>query len=142
MYDKKDLFEQKKELVSKYAVSVNIPQYLPKDNCPKLYDCFSDKKYKELLYDINTSNVTEEEKEFLRLAATRHLIFIYSQIADYYAHASKEMQQLMEKSALVIIDFEDAIANGYVKLSQRINEIAIQSDNYKQKLQKYNRVED
>ena len=41
-------------------------------------------------------------------------------IADYYAHSSKEMQMLMEKSALVIIDFEKAIQLGYVKLSEEI----------------------
>jgi hypothetical protein len=33
------------------------------------------------------------------------------------------MQELMEKSALVIIDFNDAIANGYVKMSKNIEKI-------------------
>jgi len=32
------------------------------------------------------------------------------------------MQNLMEKSALVIIDFDDAIKNGYVKLSAALDE--------------------
>ena len=43
-------------------------------------------------------------------------------IADYYANSSKEMQELMEKSALVIIDFESAIQLGYVKLNDTITE--------------------
>ena len=75
------------------------------------------------MYKINQSNDNDEEKKFLQFAATRHIIFTYSKIADYYAHASKEMQELMEQSALVIIDFEDAIANGYVKLSKNIKDI-------------------
>jgi hypothetical protein len=50
----------------------------------------------------------------------RHIVFDYQKIADYYAHASKEIQELMEKSALVIIDFNKAIQNGYVKLSHEI----------------------
>ena len=50
-------------------------------------------------------------------------MFNYSLIADYYAHASKEMQELMEQSALVILDIDDAIANGYVKLSSDIEKI-------------------
>ena len=40
--------------------------------------------------------------------------------ADYYAHASKEMQELMEDSALVIIDFGKAIEKGYIRLSDEI----------------------
>jgi hypothetical protein len=33
------------------------------------------------------------------------------------------MQQLMEDSALVIIDFKKAIENGYVRLTERIQKI-------------------
>jgi hypothetical protein len=54
----------------------------------------------------------------------RHLVFDYRNIAEYYAKASIPAQRLMEKSALVIIDYEDAIANGYVKVSKRLREIA------------------
>ena len=35
----------------------------------------------------------------------------------------KETQVLMEKSALVIIDFNSAIENGYIILSQEIQEL-------------------
>ena len=64
--------------------------------------------------------MSEEEKEFLIKAATRHIVFNYAKVADYYAHATPEMQRLMEQSALVIIDFDDAIANGYVTLSEKM----------------------
>ena len=57
---------------------------------------------------------------FLKEAAHRHSIFNYTKIADYYAHASKEMQTLMEKSALVIIDFDKAIEYGFVHLQEEI----------------------
>lgn len=53
-------------------------------------------------------------------SARRHNVFNYEKIADYYAHSSKEMQNLMEKSGLVIIDFEKAIQYGYVKLCDEI----------------------
>ena len=46
------------------------------------------------------------------------------------------MQELMEKSALVIIDFEDAIANGYVKLSntvEKVRQLSGASKNYSNK---------
>ena len=50
-------------------------------------------------------------------------MFNYRKIAEYYANADKEMQKLMENSALVIIDYENAVANGYVKLSERLKEM-------------------
>ena len=128
---------EEKEIKSKYSMNVDVPQYLPKNECPLLHECFNNKKYLELLNEINNSNVTDEEKEFLKLAATRHIIFTYSKIADYYAHASKEMQELMEHSALVILDFDDALSQGYIELTDRIHDIAKQSKVYKNRLEKY-----
>lgn len=107
----------------KYNYKMNVPQYTPKDSPPKLQDCVDNSKYKELKSKILASNVSELEKKFLISAARRHTVFNYSKIADYYASASPEMQELMEDSALVIIDFDDAIAKGYVKLNKRMAEI-------------------
>ncbi len=56
----------------------------------------------------------------MRLAAYRHAVFNYEMAADYYAHATPEMQRLMERSALVIIDFDAAIENGFVRLCEDI----------------------
>lgn len=116
--------EEEKSLVDdKYTKKLNIPQYTPSAMKPLIQDLYNDSRTKELVAEINNSNVSQEEKDFLIKAAQRHTIFNYSKIADYYAHSSKEMQQLMEKSALVIIDINDAIANGYVKLSKNIRKI-------------------
>lgn len=112
-----------KPVDKKYTGKIKIPQYEPRRFAPLLHELCDRGKYIELLRDINTSNVSEPEKEFLRYAASRHIAFNYSRIADYYAHATPEMQRLMEKSALVIIDFDDAIANGYVRLSENIKRI-------------------
>ena len=106
-----------------YNFKTNIPQYIPKENPPALKECFNTDKYKELKEKIINSNITELEKKFLLWAAHRHVVFNYSKIADYYASAPKEMQELMEDSALVIIDFDDAIAKGYVKLNSKIESI-------------------
>ena len=99
------------------------PQYVPSNIKPSLVELYNTNFYSRLIHDIDKSNVTAEEKEFLKKAATRHIVFNYSKVADYYAHASKEMQKLMEQSALVIIDIDDAIANGYVRLSKAIDDI-------------------
>lgn len=107
----------------KYTHKILVPQYEPSNKKPLPEELYNTEKYSKLVANIRQSNVSENEKQFLMLAATRHLIFNYSKIADYYAHANKEMQELMEESALVILDIDDAIANGYVKLSERVREI-------------------
>lgn len=122
------LFEvKKKEMDTLYTKKVNIPQYQPNDVKPPITGLVDYDRYSKLLRDINNSNVTAEEKKFLQFAAARHLEFNYSLIADYYAHAEPEMQRLMEQSALVIIDIDDAIANGYMKLSENIKQILKES---------------
>ena len=108
---------------TKYSRAIKVPQYEPSNVKPELESVYDLTKYSKLIAKINKSDVTEEEKKFLKFAATRHIVFTYSKIADYYAHASAEMQDLMEESALVILDIDDAIANGYVALSDKMKQL-------------------
>lgn len=104
----------------KYTTKVDIPQYEITGEEPSINELIDETKNNELIDKIKKSNVTEEQKKFLINAAHRHNVFNYSKIAEYYAHQDKEMQELMEDSALVIIDFDDAIKNGYVQLRSEI----------------------
>lgn len=106
-----------------YTREVNIPQYEPSGDDPAIDSLVNKEKAQSLIDEINDSSLPEAEKEFLKMAAYRHLAFNYKMIADYYAGASEEMQDLMEKSALVIIDYDDAIANGYTRLNYEISEM-------------------
>lgn len=108
---------------TKYSRAIRIPQYEPSNEMPNLDSVYDLTKYSKLIAKINKSGVSEDEKKFLRFAASRHIVFTYSKIADYYAHASAEMQELMEESALVILDIDDAIANGYVALSDKMKQL-------------------
>lgn len=108
---------------TKYSRAISIPQYEVKGDRPFIEELYSNEKVIKLLGHIKNSDVSEDEKKFLTIAAYRHYVFNYSRIAEYYASASKEMQELMEESALVIIDIDDAIKNGYVKYSKRIQQI-------------------
>ena len=104
----------------KYTKKVEAPIYDPKNKKPHIFELCDNYKTNRLIREIESSNVSEEEKTFLIDAARRHNVFNYEKIADYYAHSNKEMQNLIERSALVIIDFEKAIQLGYVKLSEEI----------------------
>ena len=106
-----------------YTQKINIPQYEITGEKPDILELVDDEKTNELIEEIKKSNVTEKEKDFLIQSAQRHLIFKYKKIAEYYANASEEMQKLMEKSALVIIDFDNAIANGYVRMKSEIDKM-------------------
>lgn len=106
-----------------YTTAVNIPQYNIQGECPFFSEMYDNRKEKEMISDIENSDLSEEEKEFLIAAAHRHCRFNFTAIAEYYAHASPEMQKFMEDSALVIIDMDNAIMNGYVKLSKTIEEL-------------------
>ncbi len=128
-----DLFDMdiNKIVDEKYTKKVGIPQYLPKNIKPNIMELYNNTKTNKLMQEIRNSNVTDAEKDFLIKAAQRHLVFNYSKIADYYAHSGKEMQELMEKSALVIIDIKDAIANGYVKLNSKLSSLIEEAKNEK-----------
>lgn len=107
-----------------YTAKVEAPIYEPQmEKAPPLIDLCDKTKYNELCEEISASSVPKEVKEFLSIAAARHLKFDYKMIAEYYAHADKQTQDLMEKSALVIIDFNKAIENGFVKMTNRLSEI-------------------
>ena len=117
-FDFSFLDDEKKE--NPYTSKIKIPQYEVQGEQPGLDELYDTDKTDDLIAEIQISGVSEAEKQFLIEAAKRHTVFNYKMIAEYYAQASYEMQQLMERSALVIIDYEDAIANGYMKLSKAI----------------------
>ena len=105
---------------NKYTKGVGTPTYEPKNECPNLLELLDNSKSSRLIDEINNSKISDKEKAFLIEAATRHNVFNYSKIADYYANSSEEMKKLMESSALVIIDFEKAIELGYIELSDKV----------------------
>ena len=107
----------------KYSLKVNIPQYEITGECPELSEMLDTQKAEELIAEIDAADIPEDIKEFLRYAAYRHNVFNYRNVAEYYAHADPEVQELFEKSALVIIDIKNAIANGYAKLRDEIFEL-------------------
>lgn len=127
-----DLEDESKSVLTdeKYTTKVDIPQYQMTGEEPEINELCKEDKTKELIKRIKASNVTDEQKEFLIKSAQRHLVFNYAKIAEYYAHQNKEMQELMEESALIIIDYDDAIKNGYMHLKSEIEQL--EGDEYEE----------
>ena len=116
----KELLGSEDELDNKYTRKIEAPIYTPQGEKPKLSDLYDETRTKELLAEIEASELPEDEKKFLKVAAQRHTVLNFKRIADYYAHSPASVQRLMENSALVIVDFKRAIELGYVKLSEEI----------------------
>jgi len=103
-----------------YTRKIEAPIYEPTGEKPKTKELVQIDKVKELIEKIENSKIKKQDKEFLKLAAYRHYIFDYSKIANYYAHSDKDVQELMEDSALIIIDFNKAIESGFIELTEDI----------------------
>lgn len=106
--------QQNEEEKKKYTRKINAPIYDIKGENPDISLLYDDKKTKRLIERIEASDLDEEQKQFLKIAAYRHTVFDYGKIAEFYCHQTKEVQELMEESALIILDYNRAYELGYV----------------------------
>lgn len=107
-----------------YTSKIKVPTYEPRGDNPPVHSLVDRTKTDKLIKEINESGVSGELKEFLLSAAERHTVFRFDLIAEAYCHASADVQRLFESSALVIIDFDKAIENGFVEITEELMEIA------------------
>ena len=106
-----------------YTTKIDTPVYEPSGGKPDISELYDDTKTQELISRIRSASLEPDIEKFLLCAAERHTVFNFSRIADYYAHAPAEIQCFFEESALVIIDYQQAIENGFVRMTQRMVEI-------------------
>lgn len=109
----------------KYTRGTDIPQYDPVSEEPPTIAELVDTSKTDALTEriLATPDLPEDVRDFLLLAAQRHTVFHYARVAEFYAHAPAPVQELMEESALVVIDIDDAMANGFVRFSEKLEEI-------------------
>lgn len=118
-----NLLDENEDEENMYTQKVDIPTYEPSEIKPNVKDLYDDSKAFDLIDKIKASKLPQAEKDFLMLTAGRHVVLNFQLIADYYAHSERPVQQLMEDSALVIVDLDNAIANGWVNLSKKLDDI-------------------
>lgn len=120
------------QLDGRYTMKIETPVYEIKGECPALSECYETEKTDELLAEIENADIPEDVKQFLRLASYRHTRINFTKVAEYYAHAPKKVQELMENNALVIIDFNKAIEKGFVEMSKGIDQLRQEAPNYEE----------
>lgn len=113
----------------KYTTKIETPIYEMKGKKPDISEIYDTTKTSELYSKIKKADLPDDVRGFLMAAASRHTVFNYELIAEFYAHQDRDVQELMEDSALVIIDYNKAIENGYVKLTKALMQLSGESDN-------------
>jgi hypothetical protein len=116
-FDLQDVSEGKDDGEEKYTRKVESPIYEITGEQPSITELVNCDKVNQLAESIKLSGIQNKEVlNFLMIAAWRHAVFDYGKIAEFYAHSDKATQNLMEQSALVIVDFNKAIELGFIKL--------------------------
>jgi hypothetical protein len=113
-----DLDEQDDETEG-YSKGIEAPIYEPTGEQPTVTDLYGRDFTNKLTKEILAADIPEDVRAFLLSAAERHTRFDFRNIAEYYAHAPQHVQHLMERSALVVIDFEQALELGYISMSEK-----------------------
>ena len=98
-----------------YTAKIEVPIYEVRGEKPKIEELVDCEKVQKLIVEIeNMEGIEKEIKDFLLIAVTRFYGFNFSKIADFYAHSDDKVKRIMEKLALVIVDYDKAIENGFV----------------------------
>lgn len=111
------------EYQQKYTRKLTSPIYKMTGKKPSLSQVYDTTKADELKASVKKAGLPKDIEKFLLAAAERHVVFNFGNAAEYYAHASKKVQGLMEDCALVIVDHNKAIEHGYLKLTEEIRDL-------------------
>ena len=115
--------EPVEEVKNPYTRRVQSPIYVTTGEQPAAHELYDTTRLKSLLEKIESEKgIDDQTREFLRHAAYRHVRFDFGSIAEFYAHVEAPIQRLMEDSALVVVDFERAIEQGFVRLSEEVQQ--------------------
>lgn len=110
----------------KYSKVIGIPDFVPNGKNVELENCINTEKYVKLVNEINgNSKLTDSEKKFLRLGATRWIQFRYDNIAQYFCtKANPEFQKMLQRLAMVLIDFDDVLENNLTEAQNFVYDLA------------------
>lgn len=90
--------------------------YTPQSKEPPAISTLFDASYAmELMREAEV--IGGELGEFLKLSAVRHVRFHFNRIAEYYAHADEKIREIFRKHLLVLVDPEEAIKRGWLKVA-------------------------
>lgn len=110
--------------VADYSRKIESPIYQPTgmkiEDARSLYD---DSEVKEIEQLIKDTELPDDVREMLMKSAQRFRRFDFGRVAEYYSQCKDEAtRRLMERTAMVIVDFGRAIEHGFVELCEEIRD--------------------
>jgi len=105
-----------------YSQKIEVPIYTPTGPPPDVEELTDREVADELINEIKQAKLPPEIEAFLLDAAERHVGFHFEKIANYYANAPEDIQSLMEKSGLVIVDYDKALEYRFTNIHEEITE--------------------
>lgn len=111
-------WDEPEGLDDKYSQKLGEVVYDPKETNHSISDLFQP----EEKFDKEIDSLKNEElKRLLRARVAYFSTFNFSKIADYYAYqATPEEQRVFEKLALVLLDKDQLIENGFSKIIEDV----------------------
>lgn len=106
-----------------YVQNTDSPIYEIQGEEPTIAECINLEDVALKIDKINKAKISKEQKTMLMACAYRFANIHFGNMAEYYAHQNKEMQELMEDLALVIVDFGKAIEMNLVEMDARMEKI-------------------
>lgn len=108
-----------KKLEDSYSQEIGKVLYEPKQTNHKPFDLYSKSK----TFDKEINEIENAEiRELLKIRAAYFVDLNFSKIADYYAYqASEKEKRIFEKLALVLLDKDQLIENGFSDLMDELD---------------------
>lgn len=114
-----DLEDASSALDDRYSMNVGHVDYEPSDRRHEPWELFS--RPKDYSEEIEELDAPEDIKELCRIRNAWLAEFDFAKIADYYCNqASAGEQRIFEKLALVLLDRDQMIENGFADLVAEI----------------------
>lgn len=76
----------------------------------------------------STDGLTEEERDFFKLAATRLIKFNFTKIAEKYCVSSPKAREIYESLALVYVSTTKAIDNFLIECDEKFKRYVIEAN--------------
>ena len=127
-----NLFETP-EQKRRYSPSMYFPIFDPAVDGKhhQLFEMVNTKRYKDALRAIDeVKDISDEEREFFKLAATRFIEFNFTPIAEQYCVSTPQARVLFEKLALVYVSTTQAIANALIDCDNGFREYVDEANRY------------
>lgn len=115
-------FDVMTKKVAEYSRKIESPIYVPTgDPIDDVATLYEETEVLEMQEQIRAADIPDDIRELLMKSAERFRRFNFDRVAEYYSQCEDEtVRALMERTAMVVVDFKQAIEKGFVVLADDV----------------------